>query len=72
MGLQSTSGVHQLQGKKILIVDDDADAAELFATWLRREGHQLSIAGDSARAAILAPMLRPDVAVIDIALPATS
>lgn len=69
MGPQGTSGVHRVQGKRVLIVEDDADAAELYAIWLRRGGHRPSIAGDSERAAILAPLLKPDVALIDIGLP---
>jgi len=61
--------VHRLHGACVLVVDDDADAAELYALWLRNEGHRVSIAGDATRALILAPLLSPALIVIDIGLP---
>jgi CheY-like chemotaxis protein len=63
------SGVHQLNGASVLVVDDDADSAELYAVWLRSAGHRVSIMNDAERALILSPVLRPAVAVIDIGLP---
>lgn len=69
MNTHSRSGVHRVSGTAVLIVDDDADAAELYAIWLRSAGHRVSIVSDAARALILAPVLRPTVAVVDIGLP---
>jgi len=53
----------------VLIVDDDADAADLYAMWLRGAGHRVSIVSDAQRALILAPILRPAVVIVDIGLP---
>ena len=69
MNTHSRSGVHRVSGTHVLIVDDDGDAAELYAIWLRNAGHKVSIVSDAARALILAPVLRPMVAVVDIGLP---
>jgi CheY-like chemotaxis protein len=66
---RSKSGVHRLVGTRVLIVDADTDSSDLYAIWLRSAGHRVSIASDAARAVILAPMLRPTVAVIEIGLP---
>lgn len=65
----SRSGVHRLVGSRVLVVDADADSSDLYAIWLRSAGHRVSIASEAARAVILAPMLRPTVAVIEIGLP---
>lgn len=54
---------------RVLIVEDDADAADLFARWLRRAGYSVSTVSDAPRALILASVLRPAVLVIDLGLP---
>jgi CheY-like chemotaxis protein len=69
MSKRSDSGVHRVEAASVLIVDDDADSADLYAMWLRSEGHSVSIMGDATRALILSPVLRPKVAVLDIWLP---
>jgi CheY-like chemotaxis protein len=69
MSIHSRSGVHQLDRPSVLVVDDDADSAELYAVWLRSAGYRVSIMSDAERALILSPALRPTVAVIDIGLP---
>jgi len=65
----STSGWRRVRRKRVLVVDHDSDAAELYAIWLRRAGHRALIAADAPRATVVAPPLRPDVAVIHIELP---
>lgn len=69
MSKLSNSGVHRLGTASVLIVEDDTDTAELYALWLRSEGHRVSVMSDAARALILSPVLRPTVAVLDIGLP---
>lgn len=69
MSKQPSPGAHQLEAASVLLVEDDADTAELYALWLRSEGHRVSIMSDAARALILSPVLRPRVAVLDIGLP---
>jgi len=69
MAKHSGSALRYLYGVCVLIVEDDADAADLYGLWLRDAGHRVSIVGDATRALILAPMLRPAVVVVDIGLP---
>ncbi|HWU90589.1 MAG TPA: ATP-binding protein, partial [Kofleriaceae bacterium] len=56
-------------GRRVLLVDDNVDAAELLALALRSEGHRVDIAHDGLQALALADELEPEVAVLDIGLP---
>jgi signal transduction histidine kinase/CheY-like chemotaxis protein len=55
--------------KRILVVDDNRDAAETLGELLRHMGHEVVIAHDGASCLALAKELRPDVAFVDIGLP---
>jgi PAS domain S-box-containing protein len=54
---------------RILIVDDNADAAELLATSVQIMGHVASVAHDGPTALQIGESFRPDVALLDIGLP---
>ncbi len=56
-------------GKRILVVEDEADLAELVAFNLQQAGHRVTTAGDGATA--LAEIRRsvPDLVVLDVMLP---
>jgi CheY-like chemotaxis protein len=54
---------------RILIVDDNADAAESLAVLMRLDGHQTRTAGDGPTALQVANAFRPDVVLLDIGLP---
>jgi signal transduction histidine kinase len=54
---------------RILIVDDNRDAAHALARVLEADGHEVQTAGDGPSALELAPAFRPDVALLDIGLP---
>ncbi|HEU4582297.1 MAG TPA: ATP-binding protein [Polyangiaceae bacterium] len=54
---------------RVLVVDDNQDAAELLATAIEAMGHQAQIAYDGASALQVAESFQPDVAVLDIGLP---
>ena len=57
------------RGLRILIVDDNVDAADSIAMLLNMEGHETR-AVNTARAALLAvPDFRPEVVLLDIGLP---
>jgi signal transduction histidine kinase len=58
-----------LTGKKVLIVDDNADAAELLHLLLKAAGHRVTTAHDPLEAMELVETLAPEVAVLDIGLP---
>ncbi len=55
--------------RRVLVVDDNADAAEGLADYLRALGHHVRMAFDGATALEEAALLRPDVAFLDIAMP---
>lgn len=55
--------------RKVLVVDDNRDAAESLATLLRLNGHEVRVAFDGPDALELAPRMQPDVILLDIGLP---
>jgi signal transduction histidine kinase len=55
--------------KRVLVVDDNADAAELVAELLRERGHEVVVAEDGPSALRVAERFVPDVAILDIGLP---
>jgi CheY-like chemotaxis protein len=56
--------------RRILVVDDNQDAAEMLAEVLQTVGHEVQVAGDAAEALnLVRASFRPDVAVLDIGLP---
>lgn len=54
---------------RILVVDDNRDAADLLAEALSALGHEIRVATGALEALRLAAELRPEVAVVDIGLP---
>jgi signal transduction histidine kinase len=57
------------QGRRILVVDDNLDAADLIAEALRTVGYQVAVAHDGPSALELARRVRPEIALLDIGLP---
>ncbi len=55
--------------KRVLLVDDNVDAADLLAQLLRDQGHEVEVAHDALAALERFPQFAPDVAVLDIGLP---
>jgi two-component system, sensor histidine kinase len=58
--------------RRILVVDDNEDAAEMIARALRREGHQTALAHDGPSALREAASWHPEVVLLDIGLPGMS
>ncbi|MFC5478081.1 ATP-binding protein [Massilia suwonensis] len=56
-------------GRRFMVVDDNADAAETLGMLLSVHGHEVSVFHDPVSALEAAPRLRPDIAVLDIGLP---
>ena len=54
---------------RVLVVDDNPDAAELLGEMLGRAGHQVSVVNDPEAALSALETFEPDVAVLDIGLP---
>jgi CheY-like chemotaxis protein len=55
--------------RRVLVVDDNGDAAEMLAGFLRSAGHEVHVASDGVTALDLAVRVRPEVALLDIGLP---
>ncbi|MEO7191315.1 MAG: PAS domain S-box protein [Vicinamibacterales bacterium] len=58
-----------LGGRRILVVDDNEDSAEMLAAALRSKGHQARVANGAPAALQLAQEFAPHVAFLDIGLP---
>jgi CheY-like chemotaxis protein len=55
--------------RRILVVEDHADAREMLRQLLVAEGHEVHEAADGAEGVRAAVALRPDVAIVDVGLP---
>ena len=58
-----------VRGRRILVVDDNRDAAEMFEFLLSTSGYDVQIANDPLKALSLADTFRPHIAILDIGLP---
>ena len=56
-------------GRRILVVDDNADAARLIAAALEAVGHETLAVFDGPAALSIASAFRPDVVLLDLGLP---
>jgi CheY-like chemotaxis protein len=54
---------------KILVADDNADAAESLSVLLEMLGHDVHVASDGEEALKINRVFRPDVALLDIGMP---
>jgi CheY-like chemotaxis protein len=68
-GSRGFSGGHAAPNKRILLADDNRDAAESLAIILRLEGHEVDLAHDGVAALRAFEKRRPDVALLDIGMP---
>lgn len=55
--------------RRILVVDDNVDAAETLAEMLRLMGHEVVVAHNAAAALASAEAAKPEVALLDLAMP---
>ena len=55
--------------RRVLLVDDNADAREMYAMVLQADGHEVFQAEDGAGAVAMFRAARPEIAVVDIGLP---
>jgi CheY-like chemotaxis protein/two-component sensor histidine kinase len=56
-------------GRRILVADDNADAAALLADLLGQHGHTVAVAGNGHAALEAAARMQPDLALLDIGMP---
>jgi signal transduction histidine kinase/ActR/RegA family two-component response regulator len=59
----------EARGRRVLVVDDNVDAAETIGVFLRLEGHEVKTVTDGLQALACAQVFAPHVAVVDIGLP---
>ncbi len=57
------------RGLRVLVVDDNSDAATMLADALAERGYQTAMAHDGPQALNVAAGFRPHVALLDIGLP---
>ncbi|MDP2391409.1 MAG: ATP-binding protein, partial [Acidobacteriota bacterium] len=65
----SGAGAERPIGRRILVVDDNADAAESLAVLLAMSGHETRLANDGEAALAAAADFRPEVVFLDIGMP---
>ncbi|KKB02782.1 response regulator [Pantoea anthophila] len=58
-----------MQEKRVLIIEDDADAAGVLEAYLKRENYAVTIAGDGPGGLEAARRWQPDLILLDIMLP---
>ena len=58
-----------MTARRVLVVDDNQDAAESLAMFLKLTGHDTHIAHDGLEAVEKAEQLSPDIILLDIGLP---
>jgi len=65
----STAQLPALTGRRVLVVDDNVDAATSLAMLLTMTGNETHTANDGLEALELAASLRPEIILLDIGLP---
>ena len=55
--------------KKVLIVEDDGNIAELLHLYLEKEGFETQVAGDGGKGVELFRSFQPDLVLLDLGLP---
>jgi len=67
--LSQEDGKHTGAPRRVLVVDDNQDAAHALRLLLETDGHEVMVAADGAAGLALAREHRPDVVLLDIGLP---
>lgn len=57
------------QPRKVLVVDDNTEAADMVVRLLRLLGYDASAVYDAQAALAVAPLFRPDTVLIDLVMP---
>ncbi len=69
MPSRESNVVEPSKGRRVLVVDDQEDSAELMAMLLTNYGHEVAVAHDGESALVLALEFRPQLAILDLSLP---
>jgi len=57
------------EARRILVVDDAVDSREILKEFLRRQGHEVCVAGDGLEGLVVASKFRPQIVFLDIRMP---
>src|SRR5207237_938210 len=66
---QEAEGTMPAPSRRVLVVDDNVDAAESLAILMRMHGHEVHCAHDGATALTVAAAVRPELILLDIGMP---
>lgn len=66
---ESATATAEWDSLRVLVVDDNAEAAETLGALLEMAGHTLRIVHDGLQAVEEVPLLQPDVVLMDIGMP---
>ncbi|MEJ1960739.1 MAG: PAS domain S-box protein [Gammaproteobacteria bacterium] len=69
MKAPARSGAEKVLKRRVLIADDNRDAAESLAMLLQMEGHEVTVVHDGREAVTAFETTRPDAALLDIGMP---
>ncbi len=58
-----------MQNKRVLVIEDDADAANVLEAYLRREVYSVAVAGDGVAGMNRVLSWKPDLILLDVMLP---
>ena len=61
-----------MEGKRMLIVEDDTHTAEAYSAHFRRLGMHVQVAADGEAALALMPNFQPDIILLDLIMPKKS
>jgi PAS domain S-box-containing protein len=67
--LVRTEAAPQEASRRVLMIDDNVDAAEAMAMLLKMDGHEVLVLHDGMRVVQQARSFRPDIALLDLGLP---
>ena len=66
---ESATAIEAVKARRILVVDDNSDAAALLTVLLELEGHEVQTAADGGEAVNAAELFRPEVVLMDLEMP---
>ena len=66
---KSKEAIEPMSARRVLVVDDNVDAAIALGVLLRSLGHQTCVVHDGITALKMAPEFRPDVVLLDLGMP---
>ena len=66
---QQRTSAMQTKPRRVLVVDDNEDAAQTLGMLLEMSGHEVHLAHDGEQAVAMARALKVDIALVDIGLP---